>query len=779
MATVAAFEMDQDQLLARYVSEGSSQAYEALVRHYADLVYNSARRQLGDSHLAEDVTQSVFILLTRKASRVRGPLGGWLVRATVYACRNARRVEYRRQLHERRAAQMKHEATASPQPAGDDYAPLLDEAFIKLSSADRNIVTLRFLMGHNIKEISELLGISELAARKRIDRSVVRLRQILSGKIVAPTTAVLATQLANGLPHATPRQLLETIISAHGVAAKGALAGIITRKTAASLAWAKAKIAAMLLAVTALAGAGSVAVLLVADHQSPSPAHAAPTPSRAGISSPATLPDDSAAGANALEPGDILLAARWDVLLNDEGLDAIKQVPAQSIKTNSKGYDAILCNADAIRAAVLQAKATNGLEGPNQDMGITQSFSGKWWMPQILYFNYWRMRNGLAISFRGTAKGTEDFSDAGNQRLHLKIHYGIDGRVGKPDSVVADSNDPFPSSIEYVGDLGSGDAVAFFNTVTGPAGISYHHLIVWEVFAAAPLEMPYLRINGCDWWCENGPERVRAISNTAVVWAAGSKHPYTQVPADFQKTLDDGTVIRLVGLCQNFKWPYCWWDPQGLPVAPPVFGESIDDFRDGTTPLHALIEMRCSHEVGLQQYPTGHPRPDKLIPAGDFTQMARVDLNNSDKVTAGAAVGPWRLVAEIDPNGSFVISDVHYQVSQVTPDGDKGFYIQVTADRDTSDEIVLTAVTKDGAEIDPRYFRSIVFGSSQGVNASIYDGISVKDLKSFRVWQRKRQFVTFDHLPTQPIAIPKTDVTPAEVAAAQALLAQREKPAHP
>jgi hypothetical protein len=58
-------------------------------------VYGVARRRLRDAHLAEDVTQAVFILLHRKAPKFTadGALIAWLHRAARYASENAARGE--------------------------------------------------------------------------------------------------------------------------------------------------------------------------------------------------------------------------------------------------------------------------------------------------------------------------------------------------------------------------------------------------------------------------------------------------------------------------------------------------------------------------------------------------------------------------------------------------------------------------------------------------------------------------------------------------------------
>src|SRR5947207_8447385 len=96
------------QLLQAYSRNRSEAAFAELVRRHLDWVYSVALRHVGDPHLAEDVVQSVFVLLARKA-RDLGPgtlLGGWLFRTTRFVAAHARRTEQRRKSREATAYTM-------------------------------------------------------------------------------------------------------------------------------------------------------------------------------------------------------------------------------------------------------------------------------------------------------------------------------------------------------------------------------------------------------------------------------------------------------------------------------------------------------------------------------------------------------------------------------------------------------------------------------------------------------------------------------------------------
>src|SRR4051812_45362641 len=98
--------MSDWELLRAYARDGSSESFAVLVRRHVAWVHGASVRQVGgDAHLAEDVTQAVFILLARRAGTLAEGtvLTGWLFNTVRYAAMEARRKRARRQKHEANA----------------------------------------------------------------------------------------------------------------------------------------------------------------------------------------------------------------------------------------------------------------------------------------------------------------------------------------------------------------------------------------------------------------------------------------------------------------------------------------------------------------------------------------------------------------------------------------------------------------------------------------------------------------------------------------------------
>src|SRR5688572_7740297 len=255
---------DQD-LLRDFAQSASQRAFTALVHHHVNFVYSCAVRQLRDKHLAEDVTQAVFLLLSRKAASLDPStvLPGWLFRTTRYVALNARKSANRRRHHESIGAAMSQSAqiAADPtpdttQPDWDAVSPHLDEALSHLRDTDRNAVLLRYFSNQSHRQVGDALGLSADAAKKRVDRALDKLRQYFTRKGVTVSAAALSTALATHGVQAAPAPLA----AASGAVLTAAPAAGIVGLTHVAATGILVKAAAALITVAALTG-GTVAVV--------------------------------------------------------------------------------------------------------------------------------------------------------------------------------------------------------------------------------------------------------------------------------------------------------------------------------------------------------------------------------------------------------------------------------------------------------------------------------------------------------------------------------------
>lgn len=219
--------IDDSELLRRYVEERSESAFAELVQRKTGLVYSAALRQVGgDMLLAQDVSQSVFIDLARKAREVssRPVLTSWLYVSTRFAALNALREKTRRETRERAAQIMNEiESTSVTEADWERLRPLLDTALCELPERDRSVLLMRYFEGQPFAQLGQQLGIAENSARMKAERALDKLRLKLARRGITSTAAALGLVLTTHAVSAAPAGLATTLAS--GALAQSAAVG--------------------------------------------------------------------------------------------------------------------------------------------------------------------------------------------------------------------------------------------------------------------------------------------------------------------------------------------------------------------------------------------------------------------------------------------------------------------------------------------------------------------------------------------------------------------------
>ncbi len=257
--------MTDDSQLLTIAGDATDTGFSNLVERHIDFVYAAALRQTADPHLAEDITQAVFLLFSQRVGRLKPGtvVKGWLFNATRYVVANARRAETRRKMHEREAAAMRSEIV--PEKEWPSVVPHLDDSLAGLSEKDRRVLLLRFFDDLSLPAVGRALGISEFAAQKRVARALERLRHLLVGRGTAIAGASLGGMLQATSAQAAPAFLAKATIDlvAGGTFAHSASAFTLAKGAAKMMLVARAKLLAIACAIAA-ASIGTVLVLAAA-----------------------------------------------------------------------------------------------------------------------------------------------------------------------------------------------------------------------------------------------------------------------------------------------------------------------------------------------------------------------------------------------------------------------------------------------------------------------------------------------------------------------------------
>jgi len=230
----AAGPLSDEELLERFVAgedEAAEAAFAALVNRHGAMVLGVCRRVLGNRHAAEDAFQATFLVLARKAPAIarREQLASWLHGVARRTALDARGRVARQQAREKRLGAILP-VKPPDQTLTRELRAILDEELGRLPERHRVAIVLCELEGLSRREAAGRLGVTEGTLSSRLARAKARLRDRLTRRGLALSTAVLASALTQDAQAVTvpPALVDSTIRVATLVAAGSSLAGVVS-----------------------------------------------------------------------------------------------------------------------------------------------------------------------------------------------------------------------------------------------------------------------------------------------------------------------------------------------------------------------------------------------------------------------------------------------------------------------------------------------------------------------------------------------------------------------
>lgn len=172
----------QERVFVLRAQLGDAAAFQELVALYEERMAYYVQRLVRDWDQSRDVLQQVWLDVFRKLGKLESPAA---FRVWLYRIAHDHAVVFiRRQAKEKET----HEAMAADAVDVDswneldllDKAELVHTALNKLSLVHREIMTLRFLEGMEIRDIAQVMETSEGTAKSRLHYAKNALRRIIS-----------------------------------------------------------------------------------------------------------------------------------------------------------------------------------------------------------------------------------------------------------------------------------------------------------------------------------------------------------------------------------------------------------------------------------------------------------------------------------------------------------------------------------------------------------------------------------------------------------------------
>ena len=155
----------------------NSKEYQRLADQYIDMVYRVALNGCKNKYDADDVVQNTFIKLLKckKQFEYDEHVRNWLLRVAVNECNSIWNSSWRKKV-----VSLEESREEEPAFSTSEKSELYD-LVMKLSPKYRQVVYLYYYEEFSVKEVAEVLRISETAVQTRLQRARQKLKIQLGG----------------------------------------------------------------------------------------------------------------------------------------------------------------------------------------------------------------------------------------------------------------------------------------------------------------------------------------------------------------------------------------------------------------------------------------------------------------------------------------------------------------------------------------------------------------------------------------------------------------------
>ncbi|MFN3491874.1 MAG: RNA polymerase sigma factor [Anaerolineales bacterium] len=183
--------MDETALI-HFAQSGDLDAFNTLILHYQDSVFNTALRILGDEDQAQDAAQEAFISAFQSIKSFRGgSFKAWIIRTVTNACYDELRRQKRRPTTPLEPETTDGEEIDSPKwladknmtpdqkAEADELEHAIQHCLDALPNEFRTAVVLADIQGMDYSEVAASIRVPLGTIKSRLARARLRLRECL------------------------------------------------------------------------------------------------------------------------------------------------------------------------------------------------------------------------------------------------------------------------------------------------------------------------------------------------------------------------------------------------------------------------------------------------------------------------------------------------------------------------------------------------------------------------------------------------------------------------